>query len=207
MKRKKYQLPIVAVLEQIKVDLPSLRSAARKIESFYVDVRTANPALCDNHMTLSNQVYDNFRQINLTELSQEPMPFTANIKERILRREETLYNKPTSHYKGSYFEQLISQFKAPAMRVRITKLEPGSQIPFHIDYDPSYATRVIIPINSNAQVKNLFKVKNEILTYHLQPGKAYFLNTGFSHSVINDSSEDRIALMFSLDGQEDIVNL
>ena len=93
------------------------------------------------------------------------------------------------------------------MRVRITKLAPGKEIPYHVDYDPTYAVRVIVPIFTNKGVKNFFKIRDEIKEYHLEAGQAYFLNTGFSHAVENQSDEPRIALMFSLDGQEDLDNI
>lgn len=202
--RKKYQLPTVAQLPQIEIDLTRLQSECDKVASQFVDVITANPALCMNHEELVKNVYDNFEQINLTELDGEMMEHTDDIKERIRRREETLYNKPTKLYEGSYFQEIVNQFKSPAMRVRITKLEAGKQIPWHIDYDPSYATRIIIPIYTNTMVENWFKVKGVETNVHLEAGKAYFLNTGFSHAVFNNSYMSRIALMFSLDGQDDL---
>tara|TARA_B100001113_G_scaffold99740_1_gene80537 strand:- start:678 stop:1181 length:504 start_codon:yes stop_codon:yes gene_type:complete len=157
-----------------------------------------------NHKKLVSEVYDNFEQINLTELNGDPMPYTDNIKERIKRREETLYNKKTQDYIGSYFENIVEQFISPAMRIRITKLAPKKEITWHTDYDPTYATRIIIPIYSNKKVKNLFKVRKNIEKYILEEGKAYFINGGFAHSVKNDSENSRIALMFSLDGQDDL---
>jgi len=157
-----------------------------------------------NHEKLVKDVYNNFEQINLTELDGDPMPYTDNIKKRIRRREETLYNKKTEDYIGSYFENIVEQFDAPAMRVRITKLAPKTEITFHIDYDPSYATRIIIPIYTDKKVKNLFKVRKNIEEYNLKAGKAYFINGGFAHSVKNESENSRIALMFSLDGQNDL---
>ena len=156
--RKKYQLPTIAELPQIKIDLLKLQYECNTLSSKYVDVKSANPELCMNHEKLVSDVYDNFEQITLTELNGNPMPYTDNIKERIRRREETLYNKKTKDYIGSYFESIVEQFNAPAMRVRITKLLPKTEITFHIDYDPSYATRIIIPIYTDKKVKNLFKV-------------------------------------------------
>ena len=202
--RKKYQLPTIALLEQIEIDLPKLQKECDKLSAKFVDVRTANPQLCMNHKKLVSEVYDNFEQVNLTELNGEPLPYTNNIKERIRRREETLYNKKTQHYSGSYFESIVEQFKSPAMRVRITKLAPKQEITWHTDYDPTYATRIIIPIYSNNQVKNLFKVRKIVEEYVLEKGKAYFINGGFAHSVNNESNDSRIALMFSLDGQNDL---
>ena len=207
LSRKKYQLPIIAELSQIKINLQKLRLECDKFSSKYVDVKTANPQLCMNHENLVKDVYDHFTQINLTELNGEPMPYTNNIRERIQRREEALYNKKTKDYIGSYFENIVEQFNASAMRVRITKLLPKTEITFHIDYDPSYATRIIIPIYTDKKVKNLFKVRKNIEEYNLEAGKAYFINGGFAHAVKNDSDNSRIALMFSLDGQDDLIDV
>jgi len=203
MKKRKHQLPTIHRFD-IDIDLERLQEECDKLASSFVDVMSANPALCMNHKDLVRDVYDNFEQINLTELDGDPLEYTDDIKERIRRREETRYNKPTENYTGSYFEELVNQFKAPAMRVRITKLAPGKVVPFHIDYDPTYATRVIVPIYSNSKVRNRFRRKDVEEDYYLEPGNAYFLNTGFSHAVENNSEEPRIALMFSLDGQEDL---
>lgn len=205
--RKKYQLPAVAEIKNVRIDLERLQSECDKFADKYVDVRTANPHLCMNHEELIKHVYDNFHQINLTELDGDPLPYTDNVKERIRRKEEELYNKPTEDFLGSYFKEITDQFKADKMRVRITKLEPGKDIDWHIDYDPTYATRIIVPIYTNEKVRNKFRVRKEELDTHLEAGKAYFLNTGFAHAVINKSSEPRIALMFSLNGQEDIDHL
>ena len=177
------------------------------LQTEYVDVKTANKALCDNHMALSKSVYDNFKQINLTELNGEELEYTDDIKVRLRRNEEKLYNKPNDKLIGSYFEEITNQFKCDKMRVRITKLDGHTDVPMHIDYDPTYATRVVIPVYTNEKVKNVFKVKGERVETHLEAGKAYFFNTGFAHGVFNESDESRIAFMFSLDGQDDITDI
>ena len=205
--RKKYALPAFAELPHIDIDLDKLRAEADRFAHKYIDVESANPALCDNHKMLVSQVYDNFTQINLTELNGEPPVHTTDIRERIRRGDEKLYNKETEDYKASYFKELINQFKNPKMRVRITKLDAGRDIPFHIDYDPTYAVRVIIPIYTNTQVLNKFRIKGDEVETHFEAGKAYFLNTGFAHGVYNMSDQPRIALMFSLDGQDDITDI
>ena len=205
--RKKYQLPTVAQLDQITIDLPRLQAECDKFTSKFTDVISANPALCMNHKELVKNVYNNFEQINLTELNGELMEYTDDIKERIRRKEERLYNKETEDYKTSYFKEIVNQFKSPAMRIRITKLAAGKKIPYHIDYDPSYATRIIVPIYTTTNVENWFVVKNKEVNHHLESGKAYFLNTGFKHAVYNKGAEPRIAMMFSLDGQDDLENI
>lgn len=202
---KKHELPTMANFN-LEIDLEKLRTECDKLAERFVDVRTANPMLCDNHMELVASVYDNFEQINLTTPSKI-LPYEASIKERIRRREEHLYNIPTPEYTGSYFEEIVTQLKAPASRVRITKLAPGKNIPFHVDYDVNYAVRCICPIYGDNQVINLWKRDGKIEAYNLECGNAYFLNIGYPHAVVNMSNKPRIALMFSLDGTDDLASL
>jgi len=159
-----------------------------------------------NHEELVKDVYDNFEQINLTTPS-EILPHTTSIKERLRRKEEHLYNVPTEDYTGSYFEQIVTQCKAPASRIRITKLAPGKTIPWHVDYDVSYAVRCIVPVYGGSNVVNLFKRNGKLEAYNLKDGTANFLNIGYPHAVVNMSDKPRIALMFSLDGTDDIASL
>ena len=202
---KKAELPSIHNFN-LNIDLTELRKATDTLAEKFVDVRTANPMLCDNHMELVASVYDNFEQINLTTPS-EILPYTASVKERLKRREEHLYNIPTEDYTGSVFENIVTQLKAPASRVRITKLAPGKTIPFHVDYDVSYGVRCICPIYGDKQVVNIFKRNGELEAYNLENGNAYFLNIGYPHAVVNMSNKPRVALMFTLDGTEDIVDV
>jgi hypothetical protein len=199
---KKHQLPTILDFN-LNIDLKRLQLETDNLVEKFVDVRTANPMLCDNHMELVKNVYDNFEQINLTTPS-EILPYTASIKERLRRKEEHLYNVPTPEFQGSHFQEIVNQLKAKASRVRITKLAPGKQIPFHVDYDVSYAVRCICPIYGGSNVINLFKRDGNIEAYNLEDGHAYFLNIAYPHAVVNMSDRPRIALMFSLDGHEDL---
>ena len=200
----KHNLPTIADLK-LNIDLDKLRSELHKITYKFTDVKSANPMLCDNHMDLVKSVYDNFEQINLTTPS-EILPHTTSIKERLKRKEEHLYNVPTEDYTGSYFEYIVTQCQAPASRIRITKLAPGKMIPWHVDYDVNYGVRCIVPIYGSENVINLFKRDNKIEAYTLKDGTANFLNIGYKHAVINMSKEPRIALMFTLNGTNDIKN-
>jgi len=199
---KKQDLPTIKNFN-LNINLEKLQKATDALAAKFVDVRTANPMLCDNHMELVSQVYDNFEQINLTTPS-EILPYTASIKERLRRKEEHLYNVPTEDYTGSYFEEIVTQLKASASRIRITKLAPGKAIPFHVDYDVSYAVRCICPVYGDRNVVNVFRRDNKLEAYHLENGNAYFLNIGYPHAVMNMSDKPRIALMFSLDGTDDL---
>lgn len=116
---------------------------------------------------------------------------------------------PLKIYQGSYIQHAIeSQFKAKPIRVRLTRIKPGKDLSPHIDYGPDYAVRIIVPIMGTDNVTNLFWVKNEIKEYNLAAtGDAYFMNIGFRHAVRHEGTEDRICLMFSLAGQEDLINI
>ena len=201
----KKSLPTIANLG-LNIDLQKLREVTDTLAEKFVDVRTANPGLCMNHEELVMDVYDNFEQINLTTPS-EVLPHTASIKERLRRREEHLYNVPTEDYTDSYFEEIVTQLKAPASRIRITKLAPGKTIPFHVDYDVNYAVRCIVPVYGGGNVINLFKRDGKLEAYNLEDGTANFLNIGYPHAVVNMSNKPRIALMFSLDGTDDLASL
>tara|TARA_B100000497_G_scaffold73270_1_gene82201 strand:+ start:106 stop:735 length:630 start_codon:yes stop_codon:yes gene_type:complete len=199
---KKHDLPTIADLN-LDIDLERLRAETDTLAEKFTDVRSANPGLCMNHEDLVKDVYDNFEQINLTTPS-EVLPHTTSIKERLRRREEHLYSVPTTDYTGSYFEEIVTQCKAPASRIRITKLAPGKTIPFHVDYDVSYAVRCIVPVYGGSNVINLFKRDGKLEAYNLEDGTANFLNIGYPHAVVNMSDKPRIALMFSLDGTQDL---
>ena len=81
---RKHELPSIANLN-LDIDLNKLQGEMIRLTEKFVDVKTANPMLCDNHMELVASVYDNFEQVNLTTPS-EILPYEASIKERIRRR-------------------------------------------------------------------------------------------------------------------------
>ena len=116
---------------------------------------------------------------------------------------------PLPIYENSYIRHAIeSQFKATPIRVRLSRIEAGKYVTPHIDYDTTYAIRVIVPISGTEGVTNVVWPKNQRIEYNMiNDGSAYFLNVGYKHSVEHNGTEDRIALMFSLPTQEDILPL
>lgn len=216
----KYKLPNIIELPY-KFDIARLKLELDKISGKFKGVLEANGTLCANNHNLVKSVYDHFEQVNLTvfqgqssEISLDlcESTYNDNSAKKRLRREnidagldERNYNYPTEDFTGSYFEEVVKTFKCPAIRVRLTKLRAGKSLTPHIDYDPSYATRIIIPIETNEQCINQFWRKEEYSECHLPAnGSAYFLNTGVKHNVVNNGLTDRVALMFSLDGTQDI---
>ena len=227
--RKKYDLPVYQRIPGFQFDIDKLISETRKIEDFFTNVISANKSFCKNNKSLVKAVLSSFDQIPLTEYDDSAffnrMSLGSSEKETKLSKiqqyrmriqrtnldpalDERNYCQPTALYQGSYFEQCINKFRSKAIRVRLTCLKANTTIPPHIDYDPSYAVRVIIPILTNPKVINLFWVRGKTVRCHLPAdGGAYFLNTGFKHGVENKSNTNRLCLMFSLNGQEDITRI
>lgn len=215
----KYKLPNLVKLD-FKFDLEILKLELSKLECLFKSVLESNGQFCANNHKLVQNVHDHFEQISLTtykhqaEISLELCEntyYASNVKNRIRRQnidpglDERNYNLPISEYAGSYFEKVANSFASKPTRVRLTKLNAGKTIDPHIDYDPTYAVRIIIPIITDPQVINTFCRKNIYSEEHIPAnGHAYFINTGITHSVINNSKIDRIALMISLDGTSDI---
>ena len=119
---------------------------------------------------------------------------------------EHMWDWDMPHYEGSYIHQHIKEnFKAESCRTRIHWLPAGKQILPHIDYDASYAVRIVVPISGTANVTNAFWPRNQREEYNLEAdGSAYFLNIGYKHAVEHNGTEDRIALLFTLKSQEDV---
>ncbi len=230
--RKKYQLPTMWKFNK-KFDLQRLQEEAIKLGNSYGNVMETNKALCSNNCDLVESVYKHFKQVNLTEFNPDykaptleecrelcdtvgtgdhTLTKTQKYKLRTKRTgqldpglDERNYNKPTEAYLNSYFQEVVESFKADAIRVRLVRLDPGKTLTPHIDYDTTYAVRVIVPVFAEEEATNYFWRRGKEEAYHLKAdGSAYFLNIGFAHTVVNSGSTPRISLMFSLKDQLDL---
>lgn len=118
------------------------------------------------------------------------------------------WGEPADFYKDSDLQKHLTElFKAPIIRVKYSKMSPGSVINPHIDYNTTYAVRFIIPIDGNEGVENVFYDKGEKHVYNLEHGKVYFLNIGYKHAVFHNGPNVRRYLIGSLGGQQDILGL
>jgi hypothetical protein len=203
------------------------------LESEFKSVLEVNKELCGIHHDLASKVYDNFFQISLTDSTVENKSTTIEecevVDEDIHSRgliksyrkrielttdssspmNESTYTAKTKIYDNyaEMFDSIFSKIKGKSTRARLVKLSSGSNVTPHIDYDPSYAVRIIIPIIADNECLNVFWVKNNIETIAFTPGKAYFLNTGYKHAVMNFSKHDRYTLLISINGTQDIDHL
>lgn len=233
--RNKHQLPSYYCLSHIKFDLEKLRQEVCQLEGHFTSVYESNKSFCSNNSALAESVYSHFEQVSLTEcryedtvssenrsqslsddpagrgrqdlgkLSQYKVRMSGDVDPRLVERN---YTKPTDLLKGTYIEKCLRQFKSTVTRVRLVKLKAGYLVPAHIDYDPSYAVRVLLPIETNKFCMNFLWRKGVHEPMHLPAnGSPWFFNVGFSHGVGNYGPTDRITLMISLDGQEDLQNI
>ena len=105
-----------------------------------------------------------------------------------------------------YWNEILDTFKAPFTRTRFAYLAPHFSIKPHIDYNTNYSIRVHIPIITNKDARLWVKHKcGKIESIHCPAdGGVYFMNTGLTHWASNDGSKERIHLVISLAGQEDL---
>jgi len=235
-KNLKHKLPIYSIIEHLCLDnnlLAELQHIIIELESEFLSVVEVNKSLCGIHHELAKSVYDNFFQISLTdsEFNKNDVDLDScevvhndlhksSMSENIRRKKliSTLSDSPLNertytHSTKTYlkykdiFDKVVSKFKGRPTRIRLVKLQAGTSIAPHIDYDPSYAVRIIIPVIATPDCVNIFWAKNQVHSVAFEPGKAYFLNTGYKHAVMNFSKHDRYTFMISIDGTEDINHL
>ena len=94
-------------------------------------------------------------------------------------------------------EYLNHAFKTP-YRARISVMHGGNELNYHIDTDTSVLCRVQIPVQTEGSLFQ-WKTKTDEVSLDMQLGKAYFVNTGWLHRVINSSNNIRIVLIFGVD--------
>ncbi len=226
----KHYLPSYFKLSCFQFEIGRLQKDVRNLAESFSDIYETNDALCKNHPKLAETVQDHYEQVSLTGFNPDmaekrfqtfkAMPVSSPKSKTDLyrlktqprldepRMDERNYDLPTDAYSGTYIENCVNQFEESPMRVRLVKLKPGKMVDFHIDYDPSFAMRIIVPVFTNDQVINYTKRGREIESVHMAAdGCPWFLNTGFSHAAENRGKEDRIILMFSLTPSDLLVRI
>lgn len=229
----KHKLPLVAEIPHLSLtdeELMESQNLVKRLETEFVSVLEANKQLCGIHHILAKEAYSNFFQIaltdnknNLEEISLNQCEILHNnfqtdkpiqslkIKKSVVNDNDSPFNElnyieKTEIYMANknFLDKIFKKFLGIPTRTRLVKLKAGTTVAPHIDYDPSYATRIIIPIIASEDCLNIFWEKNEIKTFTLQQGKAYFLNTGYKHAVVNLGKTDRYTFLISVLGTHDI---
>lgn len=229
VEKLKHKLPTYSKIDHLGLDtetLSELINCITELSNEFCSVFDANKEYLALHR-LDKVVYDVLKEVCLTEsswrdenFSDLPDIYSENsvnnfrTKKELVTNDKSAFNELTytektevyNRYK-QLFDKVLCKFKGKPTRIRIVKLESGKNLAPHIDYDPGYAVRIIIPIISDDECVNLFWVKNNLESVILKPGQAYFLNTGYKHAVMNFSNHDRYTFMISVAGSEDIDHL
>jgi len=83
-------------------------------------------------------------------------------------------------------------------RARISILHPGELFDWHIDTNTSVACRVSCALNNDASTFEINR-KGNIESRDFPVGELVFTNTGYPHRVFNNSTKQRINLLFGID--------
>ena len=113
-----------------------------------------------------------------------------------------------NHLVVSTFEKVLNSFEDKITRVRLAWLSPHFKIQPHVDYDPTYITRLHIPLITNPNcLMHVFKNGEERKAHFPADGKVYFLNAGLKHYASNNSDTDRLHLIVDMHGQKSLESL
>jgi len=107
---------------------------------------------------------------------------------------ENLYKPTNLLAECTYFQFVISQFKAPLESIRLLNLMPNSEIKTHRDQGCCYEEgvfRLHIPITTDDKVD--FIVEGEKL--QMEAGSCWYANFNLPHSVVHNGTKPRIHLI------------
>ena len=161
--------------------------------------------ISEDGITIQNNPY---KQMALTEYNPKFDSEEFHVKIPKNRMDERQYSKIKSWVAGTYLEKVISTFKGFVTRVRVARMEPGCVISEHIDYNTDYSIRVHLPLRTNKKCG--FYVKRDIKKDYISmpaDGCCWFLNQGYRHSAWNQGDCPRDHLVFSIVGQEDLLEM
>lgn len=80
-------------------------------------------------------------------------------------------------------------------RFRLSEMQPEHTLNWHIDADTSVICRAQICLNENNSLF-LFKDRDGIKEFKMKPKEIWFVNTGWNHTVSNDTSNVRKVAIF-----------
>jgi hypothetical protein len=93
-----------------------------------------------------------------------------------------------------YFKEVLGAFKCPLETVRLLKLDSGSRIREHTDFDLGHrygVVRVHLPVQTNPAIE-FFLDGERVL---MNEGESWYLDLSLPHRVENNGETDRIHLV------------
>ena len=112
--------------------------------------------------------------------------------------EETNYNDWRDDTDISVIKNWLEETFGEVYRARISVMPPGHELFWHIDTDTSVLCRMQLAVDTEGSE---FQFRNRIEGYRaltMEDGHAYFVNTGWSHRVVNNDKW-RIVLIFGIE--------
>jgi hypothetical protein len=95
-----------------------------------------------------------------------------------------------AEYTPSSLVKFINDEIGNVYRFRLSVMAPGHELNWHIDADPSVICRAQICLSESDSCLE-FKTKNDEFSLKMNVGDIYFINTGWSHRVVNKSENIR----------------
>lgn len=87
-------------------------------------------------------------------------------------------------------QEEMKKFFNNVYRFRLSEMQPEHTLNWHIDADTSVICRAQICLNENNSTF-LFKDREGIKEFKMKPKELWFVNTGWSHTVTNDTANVR----------------
>lgn len=86
------------------------------------------------------------------------------------------------------------------VRGEIATIVPGTQISYHMDENNFHklSHRIHVPLLTNSENFNIWKINDEDVEIHLEYGKIYEINNRIIHSAVNRSDTHRTHLIIDL---------
>ena len=159
---------------------------------------------CDTFSTHCNDAYV---QVPITTFKDLGYRIPNNITGRDGEGDERNYQEIVDWAKGTYIEEVLNNFFiSKTTRTRLIIMKPKGFILPHMDYNTSYSVRYHIPIQTNPWSYMGIQRKNELPEVKHLPadGGVWFINQGWKHSAWNFGETNRIHLIVSVMGQDDL---
>lgn len=227
----RYELPVIARLDQYKFDIQLLKS---ELEQFAGDkvwdgLGSDYAHMCETHTRLPKMFFKeeelagvdcvcdldwektSYQQLSLTEFDKDydlskrteksGSVWDNRVAKKDPKADERWYGKIKDDV-PPYLREVLKTFPG-AHRTRFAALAPNSEVKPHIDYDTLYGIRLHIALETNDQCYNggWDKEGNEVRDHIPADGSVWLVNPGVKHYAVNGGNTPRNHLIISLDSQ------
>lgn len=129
-------------------------------------------------------VADHYRQV----LFQE----STDVGDEVV--DEHLYTQWSPNYDIPNTRNFLDTMFAKTYRFRVSEMKAPHELNWHIDTCTSVICRAQICLN---ETDSLFEIRErkELHQISMKPGEVWFVNTGWSHRVVNPTTTRRVAIL------------